>query len=172
MLIPVTSPPSALLSWSPRHCSGTGQCRGFGCGAGIRWSSRGGRSARIGRSRSPGGGWSTRTTWCTCATDHHRQDICHTITQPEFPVGIVTPTIRNAIGSKGTGVTCAGSNVVNDQPCGRQRQHWGEAINRSTVTNLPVILSPTVGDTTTRQCTGMTPAGANGVKRDPRGHCH
>ena len=172
MLIPVTGPPSALLSWSPRHCSGTGQCRSFGCGAGIRWSSRDGRSARIGRSRSPGGGWSTRTTWCTGATDHHWNDMGYTITQPKFPVSIVTPAVHNSIGRKGTGVTCAGSNVVNDQPCGRQRQHWGEAPNDGTVTNLPSILPPTVGDTATGQGTGVTPARANAAKRNSRRQRH
>ncbi len=95
----------------------------------------------------------------------------HTITQPKFPVGIVTPALHNSIGRKGTGVTCTSTDVDKHGSYGRHSQHWGEAPNDGTVTNLPSILPPTVGNTTTCQCTGMTPACANGAKRDPRGHC-
>jgi hypothetical protein len=116
---PVTGSPSASLSWSPRcssrTCIGRGigcsagirwgsriglsACigRGIGCSAGIRWGSRIGRSARIGRSRGPGGGWGTRTTWGTCYADHRRDNMGHTIAQPEFSVGIVAPTVGNPI---------------------------------------------------------------------------
>jgi hypothetical protein len=96
----------------------------------------------------------------------------HTIAQPEFSVGIVAPTVGNPIGCKGTGVTCTGIDIDQDSSTRRQHQHWDEAINDGSVTNLADILPPTVRDTTACQCTGMTPACTNGVKRDIRGHCH
>ena len=168
MLIPVTSSLSSLLSWSARHCSGTGDCCSFGYGVRIRWSSRIGCSTRIGRCCGPGGGWGTRTTWCTCHADHRRGNMGHTITQPEFSVSIVTPAVRNPIGSESTRVTCACIDVDKRGSCGCHRQHWDEPISGSTVTNLPIILPPTVGDTATGQGTGVTPARANAAKRNSR----
>ena len=69
-------------------------------------------------------------------------------------------------------MTCASTDVDNDGADRHHNQYGDKAINDGTITNLPAILPPTVGHTTTGQCTGMTPAGTNGIKRDPRGHCH
>ena len=196
------SSPSSLLSWSPRHCSRTGHswrtcyCRGFGCGARIRWGSRIGCSARIGHSAchcrslrlcrgfgcgtgdgggsrcGRGGGWGICNNWGTGATNHGRNNMGQTITQPEFSVSIVTPAVRNPIGSESTRVTCACIDVDKRGSCGCHRQHWDEPISGSTVTNLPIILPPTVGDTATGQGTGVTPARANAAKRNSRRQRH
>ena len=69
-------------------------------------------------------------------------------------------------------MTCASTDVDKRGSCWRHHQHWGEAINDGSVTNLSGILSPAISNAATCQRTGMTPAGANGVKRDARGHCH